>query len=637
MIENQKTLEISESYPEFNIQIQSIYGVEMIKFNNYSPDLIVTTKHFKTVFFTDPIKNIIAYNVDEIDFKYYGNASEHIQLNKPNNIIALTDGNVYVSDSGNNRILNLFWNSQEIINHQNMYTGLSNPHGIAVDAKNNLYIADTGNNRIVKLNSTLNPVNYIGQNTSFLVKPALIEPKGIAVDGFGNIYVGCTGSKSLLKFDAAGQLIKSIFSTEINLSELNITDIKVDQFDNIYVIDNFNSLLIKFDNNLNVLARIGGVGEQIYNLNRPMCLTLYREYGGIFVSTSEGGKIFRIMPGLGFTDKYFSRKFVFKTELKISEYRLTSTSLVNIMILDNQANVIRLLSDNKIIFPGVYIINWDGRNDRGQSVTEGEYVLQIVAQAAVNNVKKIDFDTVNFDETQFNFYFKNSYGQEIKKNIVKVTPPQIIFKNNPSWPIVNAGNQSLIVNYNLSTDAFSDFTIFGSTFNEEVGLFYTDFHEIKNLYNDFNIGQRVSGDYSITWDGKSDNSQQMPDGIYFIGGLAKTLEETGMYDYLKIGIDLIPIKLESFQVAEAFSPRKNQLNVTYSVNENAYVDAIIQNSKYRTIKKIFDKKYIKAGQNSFSWDGIDTAGYYAPEGKYIVKLTVTDLTSNSKDTASLNF
>jgi serine/threonine-protein kinase len=58
-------------------------------------------------------------------------------------------GNVYVTDTGNSRVLKLAASSTAPT--ELPFTGLNHPYGVAVDAAGNVYVTDTGNNRVLKL------------------------------------------------------------------------------------------------------------------------------------------------------------------------------------------------------------------------------------------------------------------------------------------------------------------------------------------------------------------------------------------------------------------------------------------------------------------------------------------------------
>src|SRR5207302_1615250 len=73
----------------------------------------------------------------------------------------------------------------------------SNPSGLVVDNAGNLYIADSGNNRIRRVNLNTGIITtiagtgtpfYSGDNQS-AVSATLNNPQGLAVDASGNLYI----------------------------------------------------------------------------------------------------------------------------------------------------------------------------------------------------------------------------------------------------------------------------------------------------------------------------------------------------------------------------------------------------------------------------------------------------------------
>jgi len=95
-----------------------------------------------------------------------GGAAVSAQLISPAGLVADFMGNLYIADTGNNRVLKI--GREGIVNviagtGQAGYSGdngpaiaaqLNAPQAIAIDAEGNLYVADTGNNRIRKLTPT---------------------------------------------------------------------------------------------------------------------------------------------------------------------------------------------------------------------------------------------------------------------------------------------------------------------------------------------------------------------------------------------------------------------------------------------------------------------------------------------------
>jgi sugar lactone lactonase YvrE len=122
------------------------------------------------------------------------------------------DGNLYASDALDNWVVRYSGGvpgSPVGLAMSGSGSGqVSNPNGLAIDCRMNLYIADTGNNRILVVgtaDATMIP------NTGTVVaapgaglNPAQVwRPEGVAVDDTGNLYVADTGNNRVLLITSA--------------------------------------------------------------------------------------------------------------------------------------------------------------------------------------------------------------------------------------------------------------------------------------------------------------------------------------------------------------------------------------------------------------------------------------------------
>ena len=78
----------------------------------------------------------------------------------------------------------------------------SGPHGIEVDAAGNVYVVDTGNNRIQKFTS--DGVFLIKWGTTGAAPGQFNHPHGIGIGPLGNVYVAETGNNRVQKFTSDG-------------------------------------------------------------------------------------------------------------------------------------------------------------------------------------------------------------------------------------------------------------------------------------------------------------------------------------------------------------------------------------------------------------------------------------------------
>jgi sugar lactone lactonase YvrE len=122
------------------------------------------------------------------------------QLSGPSGVAVDGSGNVYIADTGNNRVVELPWTgsgygAQTIV----PMMGLSSPMGLAVDGAGNLYVASNDNDKVIKLPWTgtgFGPQTKLGVST--------YGPSTVFVDGAGSAYVADTLDNRLDKLQWTG-------------------------------------------------------------------------------------------------------------------------------------------------------------------------------------------------------------------------------------------------------------------------------------------------------------------------------------------------------------------------------------------------------------------------------------------------
>lgn len=124
------------------------------------------------------------------------------------------DGNVYIADTGNNRIVVTdasFRLTRVIDSFQNegKEDHFSSPNGVYSSSSGNLYIADTGNFRVVELDAQDNLVQIIQNPKSDVLEEGYVfSPLKVAVDYADRIYIIAQNQfEGIMAFDEAGQFI----------------------------------------------------------------------------------------------------------------------------------------------------------------------------------------------------------------------------------------------------------------------------------------------------------------------------------------------------------------------------------------------------------------------------------------------
>lgn len=95
--------------------------------------------------------------------------------------------------------------------------GLKDPSDVFVDNKNSIYISDTGNNRIIQLDDSFRLVKIYDHVLKDDVKSPLESPSGIFVDGQQNIYFAEKDNGRVVKMDSNGRFVREFTSPKTNL------------------------------------------------------------------------------------------------------------------------------------------------------------------------------------------------------------------------------------------------------------------------------------------------------------------------------------------------------------------------------------------------------------------------------------
>ena len=263
-------------------------------------------------------------------------------LSSPDDVAVDALGNVYIADSGNNRI-RLVTKSTGIVTTvagtgSAGYGGdggsatsaaLSYPRGITLDGSGNMYIADTYNNRIrvvMKGNGIITTVAGIGSvGRSGDGGPAalatLYNPRTVAVDTSRNIYIADSGNNRIRMVTKTTGIITTIAGTgapgysgdggKATLATLNYPySVVVDTSGNIFIADTYNHR-IRVVTGTGIITTIAGTGSSgsggdgglatVATVNYP-CDVALDASGNLYIADTDNYRIRVVMKKSGIID-----------------------------------------------------------------------------------------------------------------------------------------------------------------------------------------------------------------------------------------------------------------------------------------------------------------------------------------------
>ena len=221
-----------------------------------------------------------------------GGAATSAELDTPFGVAVDASGNIYIVDVNNDRIRKVTASTGIITtvagNGTWGYSGdggaatsaeLFSPLGVAVDASGNIYIADSGNNRIRKVTASTGIITTVAGNgtggysgdSGVATSAELNSPFGVAVDASGNIYIVDSGNNRIRKMTASTGIITTVagngtggYSGDSGVAtsaELNSPyGVAVDASGNIYIADTYNLVIRTVTASTGIITTVAGNG-----------------------------------------------------------------------------------------------------------------------------------------------------------------------------------------------------------------------------------------------------------------------------------------------------------------------------------------------------------------------------------------
>jgi sugar lactone lactonase YvrE len=235
-----------------------------------------------------------------------GNVATSASLNQPSSVTIDGAGNMYIADRYHNRVRKVA-SSNDVAStlagsgvaafagdglpSTDPEVSVNTPSGVALDGAGNLYIADTGNNRIRKIELATGTITTVagdgspGNSNGGLVgdnglatSASLNQPQGVTVDAGGNLYIADTLNHRIRRVDALTGIITTVAGDgytdpvtgvggyagdkgQATNARLNFPfAVAFDPSGNMYIPDSSNNV-VRMVNKLGVISTFAGTGS----------------------------------------------------------------------------------------------------------------------------------------------------------------------------------------------------------------------------------------------------------------------------------------------------------------------------------------------------------------------------------------
>jgi len=210
-----------------------------------------------------------------------------ITLSGPAGIVVDTAGDVYIADTGNNRIVEVnALGVASVVAITGLSPALSAPVGIAIDGSGNLYVTDVGNDRVVEI-TPAGAGSVIGTGSV-----TLSGPRGVALDQSGDIFIADTNNNRIVEVTSGGAAAVLSITVSSGSAALNSPNgLAVDATGKLYIADSSNNRIVTVAQGATtgvVASILGGV-----NLSHPAAVTVDR-MGNVVIADNGNSRIAEI-------------------------------------------------------------------------------------------------------------------------------------------------------------------------------------------------------------------------------------------------------------------------------------------------------------------------------------------------------
>jgi DNA-binding beta-propeller fold protein YncE len=240
------------------------------------------------------------------------------------------------------------------------------------------------------------------------------NPSGIAVDALGNVYVADDGNNRIQKFDSTGTYITQWGSSGNGNGEFNDPrSLAVDDSGNVYVVDTDNNRIQKFDSDGTYLTQWGTVGTGNGQFDNPYNIAL-----------SASGNVY-VVDTFNFRIQKFDSNGTYLTQWGTNGSGNGQFDQLRGIAVDASGNVYTTEYGNhrvqKFDTDGIYLTQW-GTNGSGNGQFDYPYGIAVDASGNVYVVDQANYRIQKFDSdgTYLTQWGTNGFGDGQFNNPISV-------------------------------------------------------------------------------------------------------------------------------------------------------------------------------------------------------------------------
>jgi DNA-binding beta-propeller fold protein YncE len=348
----------------------------------------------------------ILYNLGMSKLALFGGAgSGDGQFQHPHGIAVDRQGDIYIADTDNNRVVRLRYLTTGLVFVRN-YNGFTHPYGVALDSRRQVYVTEQNDAAPLLTAESLTAAPRDTSSPSAVSRQPSASSDVVVMDSLGNVLQrwagldsptgiavidpGTTWNRSdadfavvidrdgqrLTKFSRFGERLASIEARDIGLAVAQFAYCALDYYADVYVTDEYNDQVHKFDRDLHYLTSYGRTGSGDGEFKSPRGIAIGRQFGQVFVAEAEGGQYLWV--GL---DAYMVGCFppVISNDRPGTTIALyvTETADLTLGVYDHKNKLVRTIYANEIQEkPGEVLVVWDGRDNHNTLVGPGEYTIR---------------------------------------------------------------------------------------------------------------------------------------------------------------------------------------------------------------------------------------------------------------------